>query len=912
MSLPLKTFRSSDVSGVPAANQHRLPRLSPLCFYLATLLPLMTPLPGFSVPPQILMFQAATKKNPNLCARYETQGSELLKRGNSKAAKRKFILAERLGSQSPKTYFNLGTVLVNERDYDGAMWQMVQALHFDPKFVPAMGALSFILSNLGDNQSAVNYLQTAVKQVPSNSDLYVFLGSHQYENEDYTNAVISFRKAAHLDPHSYAAYEGLGLALIEQDPHKAAEATADLDAALRLNPNDARAHSELGKLALRGGNLHLALVHFRLALRLQPELEDAEVGLADTYQQEEKLTEAEKAFRSALRLNPSSIPALYGLATVLYREGLKETANPFFKKVQSLQEKAHRQPLEALLLKQRGAQAMQEGRFEDAAHDFKDALLNDPASADAAYNVGVALVRVGRVQEAIKYFRQAVRLRPAYLQAQIALAETLKKNGNPEARQELTKAELLYSIFNPSQMGKPASPDDATSRYNAAVTLLKQGKLVEATLGFQAIIQNNPSFAEAHYALGIVEMRQGDIKSAEEQFYATEKLDSQSPDAYNNLGGLLAEEHRYSGAMRQILEALRLNPRSTLAWINLSHVLIAEGDLDGAVQELQKAVQQVPGNAALYSSLGHAQLRADRDADSLQSFDRALTLNPQLSEAHCGKGEAFFALGRLREAGAEFETALKVNPENANAYYQLGKLTFQQGDLENASLQLKEAIRLAPGSAEAHSLLGEVYLYLKQPDAAEQELRTALRLQPDMVRALYGLGNLLQRQGKTQEAEVFLKRFGAIQQRKQDMNLVPGLNAEGNRLRRMGDLNGAVASYHRALAIDPSAAEVAYNLALVLAREGKSEEAIQALKLAIQRRPSLTLAYEALAAALKNSGDPSAKVEMNEARLVKRFIAGPSPQTGLSLDPARKTRQGSTAKLRAPCLASSENEVPCR
>jgi len=858
------------------------------------------------------MSQAAAKQNSDLCARYEIQGSALLKHGDLEAARKELLLAERLGSQSPETYFNLGTVLVNERDYAGAMWQMVESLHFNPRFVPAMGALSFILSKLGDNQSAVDYLQTALKQVPGNSDLYVFLGSHEYENGDYATAVISFRKAAQIDPRSYAAYEGLGLALIEQDPHKAAEATADLEAALRLNPNDARAHSELGKLALQGGNLDVALTHFRLALHLQPHLAVARVGLADTYERENKLKEAVEAFRSALRLNPDSIPALYGLATVLDRQGLKERAIPFFEKVQALQEKAHGQPVQAILLKQRGAAAMQESQFEDAVQDFKGALLNDPTSADAAYDLGIALVRAKRMREAVKYFRRALQLRPAYVQAQMTLAEALKQTGSPDARQELLKANLIDSVFNPFRIGKPGTLDGAASQYNAAVTLLKQGNLDAAAQGFQSVIRYNPGFEEARYALGVVEMQKGNIKSAEAQFYAAEKLDPQSPGAYNNLGGLLAKEHRYADAMRQILEALRLDPRSPRAWINLSNVLIAEGDFDGAVQELQKAVQQVPSNATLYSSLGRAQLRANKSKDSLQSFDRALALNPQLSEAHCGKGIAFSAMSRLQEAEAEYRAALQFNPENAQAYYQLGKLSFQQGDLDGASTQFKEAIRLAPNHAEAHSMLGETYLHLKQPGAAEQELRAALRLQPNRVRALYGLGSLLQRQGKTQEAEVFLKRFEAIQQRKQDMNLVPGLNAEGNKLRRMGDLNGAVASYRKALAIDPSAAEVAYNLGLVLAREGKTEEAIQALKLAIQRRPSLTLAYEALTAALENSGDPSANVEMKEAGLVKRFIAGASPQTSLGLDPARKTRPARTTKLRVPCLASSENGVPCR
>lgn len=101
---------------------------------------------------------------------------------------------------------------------------------------------------------------------------------------------------------------------------------------------------------------------------------------------------------------------------------------------------------------------------------------------------------------------------------------------------------------------------------------------------------------------------------------------------------------------------------------------------------------------------------------------------------------------------------------------------------------------------------------------------------------------------------------------------MPKLNAEGNEFRMKGNLDAAVASFKRALATDPSSADVAYNLGLALIGQGQTDEGIKAFRLAVRLRPGFVLAQDALALALEKLGEPSAPEERRKAELLRSFV----------------------------------------
>jgi len=57
------------------------------------------------------------------------------------------------------------------------------------------------------------------------------------------------------------------------------------------------------------------------------------------------------------------------------------------------------------------------GRTDEAINHFLEALRISPKYADAHNNLGIVLFRQGNIQEAIDHFEEALRIKPDYVNA---------------------------------------------------------------------------------------------------------------------------------------------------------------------------------------------------------------------------------------------------------------------------------------------------------------------------------------------------------------------------------------------------------------------------------------------------------------------------------------------------------------
>jgi Tfp pilus assembly protein PilF len=90
---------------------------------------------------------------------------------------------------------------------------------------------------------------------------------------------------------------------------KPGEAVVELEASIRLNPRNPRAHSELGDVYLQQRRLGDALSRQRAALELDPQLAQAHYGLARVYERLGDEASARRHLENYLRLEPASYRA---------------------------------------------------------------------------------------------------------------------------------------------------------------------------------------------------------------------------------------------------------------------------------------------------------------------------------------------------------------------------------------------------------------------------------------------------------------------------------------------------------------------------------------------------------------------------------------------------------------------------
>jgi Tfp pilus assembly protein PilF len=134
------------------------------------------------------------------------------------------------------------------------------------------------------------------------------------QNGRAREATAELRESLKLNPESAPTHYNLGLALIAQRQFD--EATLELEEAVRLAPDYADAHNNLGAVLHFAGKLDEAERHYRLAATHRTDNAEAENNLARLLLQRGRREEAVTHFRNALGINPELASALAGLAWI--------------------------------------------------------------------------------------------------------------------------------------------------------------------------------------------------------------------------------------------------------------------------------------------------------------------------------------------------------------------------------------------------------------------------------------------------------------------------------------------------------------------------------------------------------------------------------------------------------------------
>ena len=162
---------------------------------------------------------------------------------------------------------------------------------------------------------------------------------------------------------------------------------------------------------------------------------------------------------------------------------------------------------------------------------------------------------------------------------------------------------------------------------------------------------------------------------------------------------------------------------------------------------------------------------------------------------------------------------LKHNWECWQAHNRIGAREFNRGNVDVALDHFREATRLRPDLAETQNNLGSAVLAKKDTKAAIQYFQEALRLSPDIVAIQSNLARALMLDNQpTAAAELY-----ADLSQRYPQNAVFLCNL-GVTLFQAGKKDEAIASFRRALEIDPELADARENLRAALEEEKNSSD----------------------------------------------------------------------------------------
>lgn len=209
-------------------------------------------------------------------------------------------------------------------EFEGAVHELVEPSIEKKK--GKMSATSVMLHHYGnsDPETAAKkrktYLELCkekIKQAPSGSS-YFELGVLYKENDDFENAVKSFKKAIELNPKQSMALYELGVIYGQQKNYD--YAIKYYTESLKIRENS-EAFQSLGVCYLKKGMLKEAYRNLVKAMLLNPNKYTIYNNLGAVQERSNNLDSAEQMLKIAIKLNPNNVIGFYNLGVVLDKKG---------------------------------------------------------------------------------------------------------------------------------------------------------------------------------------------------------------------------------------------------------------------------------------------------------------------------------------------------------------------------------------------------------------------------------------------------------------------------------------------------------------------------------------------------------------------------------------------------------------
>jgi Tfp pilus assembly protein PilF len=193
--------------------------------------------------------------------------------------------------------------------------------------------------------------------------------------------------------------------------------------------------------------------------------------------------------------------------------------------------------------------------------------------------------------------------------------------------------------------------------------------------------------------------------------------------------------------------------------------LAARGEMSAALTTLRALVTREPSNARARTALA-AMLEKRGDLEgALSELGRAVESAPDDVAVLCARAALLAFRGRYDQAEEDLRRAARGNDRSADVQVQLGMLFSKRARWREAIEPLLAAVAIDATRADAHYHLGEAYNHIDDLPAALASYEAASNMQPTNMRALKGIGIVLDRMGRPVEAAAAYRRAREAQRR---------------------------------------------------------------------------------------------------------------------------------------------------
>ncbi len=295
----------------------------------------------------------------------------------------------------------------------------------------------------------------------------------------------------------------------------------------------------------------------------------------------------------------------------------------------------------------RGLELHQAGRLDEAARVYQTLLQTQPDHPDALHLLGTIALQQGDAAQAWQLIARAVALAPnqAVMRTHLGLA-LLRLERLEEAAQHLQRAVEL-------------NPHSASAHDTLGTIFRHQGRYADALACHTHAITIDPGFAVGYYNRALVQREQDNLQAAIASLRRALELAPNFHEAHNVLAQTLTSAGQFQDALPWYEVALSRAPNDAALLCGLADTLHALKRRRDSLAVYERALQVKRDLVPAWWGLGCAQLALGIYASAASSFRQLVQLAPKHAHAWHNLGNALYELGQidraletLRHAGA--------------------------------------------------------------------------------------------------------------------------------------------------------------------------------------------------------------------------------------------------------------------
>lgn len=486
-----------------------------------------------------------------------------------------------------------------------------EAISAEPNMVQAYIRLGYVLYALNRSDESIQLLQKALEQHPNNTELEHYLGLNLYQTGQADEAEKLLTHVVEERKDLPEAYFILGKINLDKGfPLKSQEYFSQYAAA---SPNDAHAYRALASAYIQAKDVAGAESALSHLLMLAPDDIVAKINMGHVKFERGQIDEAVKLYEEAYKAQPRRHDILYTIASAYYLSG----------------------------------------RYEEAIAQFDKVLEKDASHMGAEYFKADSWLKLGRLDDAEKAFKDLQEKMPNYRYVKLKLAYIRMMRGDNAATEDVRK------IIEESK--------NADDRHFGAVMLRKKGDTDASMAIHQKLRDENPD------------------KSIYGVYLAREYL----------------EVNNYARASEILMALIDDNLDNTMAWEMLSLSLLHQGEdammlgeFEQARSYFEQALSMEVHSVQAHCSLSQLALLEGKNDVAFDSYQAAEQIAPESPDVIRLAAQFDLLDGAYDAAVKRLENLRQTQSESAlggAGYYLLAVAQSNLGNWNAAEKELKNA-----------------------------------------------------------------------------------------------------------------------------------------------------------------------------------------------------------------------------